>query len=186
MKEKVLRGTQIRNIHEMVEIKRSQELGVDEVSVRKLRENHETIQQLTSQLQQMSHVPSQRAVIPSPRSMLSRGKRLPLDTWNTSGIQKNVFGNHVSTCQSSRKGIHHSTTPGTTGSLPVHIGTGTPVARDEGRIKGTTPMPTFARRPSTMNSSLLVEIPLNSSVGQQRQQMSELQFDKFPSFHVGR
>ena len=35
MKEKVLRNTQIRNMHEMEEIKRAQELGADEVSVQK-------------------------------------------------------------------------------------------------------------------------------------------------------
>ena len=29
----------------------------------------------------------------SPRSMLSRDKRLPLDTWNLSEPQGNVFGN---------------------------------------------------------------------------------------------
>ena len=40
-------------MHKMGEIKRAQEQGIDEVSVQKLRENHETIQQLTSQLQQM-------------------------------------------------------------------------------------------------------------------------------------
>ena len=43
----------------------------------------------------------------------------------------------------------------------------------------TMPMPTFARRSSTMSSSIPVEIPQNSMVGQQRQQISELQFDKF-------
>ena len=53
MKEKVLQNTQIRNMHEMGEIQRAQELRVDEVSMQKLRENHETIQQLTLQLQQM-------------------------------------------------------------------------------------------------------------------------------------
>ena len=53
MKEKVLRNTQIRSMHKMGEIQRAQELRVDEVSVQKLRENHETIQRLTSQLQQM-------------------------------------------------------------------------------------------------------------------------------------
>ena len=53
MKEKVLRDTQIRCMHEMGDVKRAQEQRVDEVSVQKLRENHETIQQLTSQLQQM-------------------------------------------------------------------------------------------------------------------------------------
>ena len=52
MKEKVLRDTQIRSMHEMEEVTRVQELQVDEVSVQK-RENHETTQKLTSQLQEM-------------------------------------------------------------------------------------------------------------------------------------
>ena len=37
---------------EMGEMKRAQELRVDEFSVQKLRENHDTIQRLTSQMQQ--------------------------------------------------------------------------------------------------------------------------------------
>ena len=53
LKEKVLRDTQIRSMHEIGEMKRAQELRVDEVSVQKSRENHETIQKLTSQLQEM-------------------------------------------------------------------------------------------------------------------------------------
>ena len=39
-KEKALRGTQIRNIHEMGEMKRAQELRIDEFCVQKLRESH--------------------------------------------------------------------------------------------------------------------------------------------------
>ena len=113
MKEKVLRDTQIRSMHEVGEMKRAQELRVDEVSVQKLSENHETFQKLTSQLQEMqeqmnsmndsgefqeveskysgrlSYVSSRLAMIPSSRSMLS-DKRLPLETWNTSGLQENV------------------------------------------------------------------------------------------------
>ena len=42
-------------MHEMRETKRAQELRVDEVSVQKSRENHETIQKLTSQLQEMQN-----------------------------------------------------------------------------------------------------------------------------------
>ena len=42
------------------------------------------------------HVSSQPAMIPSSRSLLSRNKRLPLDTWNQSGLQENVFGNQFS------------------------------------------------------------------------------------------
>ena len=53
MKEKLLRDTQIRHIHELGEMKRAQELRVDEVSVQKLRESQDTIQRLTSQLQSM-------------------------------------------------------------------------------------------------------------------------------------
>ena len=113
--------------------------------------------------------------------MLSRDKRLPLGTWNASGPQENVFGNQSSTFDSFRnhyQGIHHSTTPTAAGSVPVHVGAGTPVARDEDLNKGTIPMPTFARRPSTMSSLFPVDIPQNAMVGQQRQQISELQFDK--------
>ena len=89
-------------------MKRAQELRVNEFSVQKLRERHETIQRLTSQMQEMqtlmnsmnhsvklSHVPSQPAGIPSSRSLLSCDKRLPLDTWNTSGSQEIAFGNNV-------------------------------------------------------------------------------------------
>ena len=48
LKEKVLRNTQIRNMHNMGEIKRAQEQRKEEVSVQKLRENHETLHVLTS------------------------------------------------------------------------------------------------------------------------------------------
>ena len=56
------------------------------------------------------------AAIPSSRSMPSRDKRLPRDTWNTSGSQENFFlGNQFSTFDSSQnhyQGINHSATPG--------------------------------------------------------------------------
>ena len=132
----------------------------------------------------LSHVASQSAMIPSSRSMLSRDKRLPFDTWNALGLQENFFGNQVSTFdsyQNHHQGIHHHTTPGVTGSIPVHTGTGTPVARDEDQHWGTIAMPTFPRKSSTMSSFIAVAIPQNSVAGQQRLQMSELQFDKFPT-----
>ena len=119
MKEKFLRKTQIRNMHEMGEIERAQDLRADEVSVQKFRENHETLQQLTPQLQQMqeqmnsmndsgdfqdvetycsgrlSHVSSQPAMIPISRSLPSRDKGLPLDTesiWSTGKrFRKSIF-----------------------------------------------------------------------------------------------
>ena len=63
----------------------------------------------------------------------------------------------------------------------MHIGTGTLVARDEDRIWSTSPVPTCARRSSTMCSLIPLDIPQNSMVGQRRQQKSELQFDNFPT-----
>ena len=50
----------------------------------------------------LSHVSSQLVMIPSSRSLLSRDKRLPLDIWNQSGLQENVFGNQFSTFDSPR------------------------------------------------------------------------------------
>ena len=100
MKEKTLRETQIRSMHKMGEMQRAYELRVDEFSVQKLRESHETIRRLTSEIQELqgrvnylndsgefhevesnysgtfSHVPNQPARILSPRSMLSCGQTL--------------------------------------------------------------------------------------------------------------
>ena len=107
-------------------------------------------------------------------------KRLPLDTRNTSGLQENVFGNQFIFIWFVPKSLSRdSSFYDATGSIPVHIGTGTLIARDEDLSWGTFPMPTFARRPSTMSLLFPVDIPRNSTVGQQRQQISELQFDKF-------
>ena len=179
----------------------SRELRVDEFSVQKLRESHETIQRLTSHMQEMQE---------QLNSMSDSGdkmwNRITVGDFITFSVNQQRFLTHgvrldrrktfwvinCSTVDSSRnhyQGIYHHRTPGVTGSIPVHIGTGTPVARDEERNRGTIPMPTFARRPSTISSFFPVDIPQNSMVGQQRQQISELQFDKFlhiPHFHVGR
>ena len=162
-------------------MKRAQELRVDKFSVQNLRQSHGTIQRLTSQMQELqeqinylnasgefqevesnysgkfSHVPSQPARISSPRSMLSCDKRLQPETWNLSGPQENVFVNPRSRFESSQtpcRGILHSTTPSAAGEAPALISTGRFVAREEERIGSTI-------------------------VGQQRQEISELQFDKF-------
>ena len=118
-------------------------------------------------------------MIPCSRSMLSRDKRLPLDTWNTSGSQENVFGYQFSTFDSPRD--HHqgiqSFAPQR--SVPQATGSGILFARDDKQSRDTIPIPTCARRPSTTSSIMLVEFPQNSMGGQQRQQISELQFDNF-------
>ena len=50
---------------------------------------------------------------------------------------------------------------------------------DDIQNRGTFPLPTFSGRPSTIISLIPVEFPQSSMVGQQRQPMSEWQFDKF-------
>ena len=122
-------------------------------------------------------------MILSSRSILSCDKRLPLDTWNTSGLQEIVFGIQFSTFDSPRdhpQGIHSCATQRERGPVPQATGTWISLARDEERIKGTIPMPTFAGRSSIVSSLIRVELLQNFMVGQQRQQISELQFDKFP------
>ena len=88
----------------MGELKRAQELRVDEFSGQKLRESHYTIQQLNSRIQELqervncmndsrdtqdiesscsgklSLVPNQTAVVPSRRSLLSRDRRIQPET----------------------------------------------------------------------------------------------------------
>ena len=113
-----------------------------------------------------------------------RDKRLPFNTWNTSELQGNVVGFLFSTFDppgNPSQGIHYCATPRQTGSIPQTTGTGTSFTRDEEQNRNTLPMPTSARRPSTMSSLIPVEVQQNSMVGQQRQQISELQFDKFPT-----
>ena len=45
----------------------------------------------------LSHVSSQPSMIPRICALPSRDKRLPLDTWNQSGLQENVLGHQFST-----------------------------------------------------------------------------------------
>ena len=52
-REKALRNTRIRNIHEVDELKRAQEMQIDEFSGYELRESHATMQELTSRIQEL-------------------------------------------------------------------------------------------------------------------------------------
>ena len=50
----------------------------------------------------LPHVSSQPVMSPSSHSLLSWDTRLPLDTWNQSGVQENVLGNQSSTFDSPK------------------------------------------------------------------------------------
>ena len=134
---------------------------------------------------------------PSSRFMLSRDKRLPLDTWNSSRLQEKVSGNHFFTFDSPRdhpqiiesddvqRGLlHRNPSQGIHCAIPRETDFVLEARRTETmhtsydrQNQDTIPMPTFASRPLT--STIPVELPQKYMVGQQRQQISELQFDKF-------
>ena len=116
--------------------------------------------------------------------MLSRDKRLPLDTWNQSGLHENVLGNQLSTFDSPRdhpQRIQSDDVQRERGAVPQATGTGTIFTRNDTQNRDTIPMPTFAIKPLTTSSTIPADLPQNYVVGQQRQQISELQFDKFPN-----
>ena len=157
---------------------------------KKLRGKHETIQQLTSQLQQLqeqmnsmnssgefqdiesnysgrlSHVSSEPEMIPTSRVLLSRDKRLLLDIWNQSGLQENVFGHQFSTFDSPRD-FPQRISRGNVQRyreavlLKVQPKVKASLTSEDGQSFGTIPMPTFASRLLTASSTVPVELPQN-------------------------
>ena len=109
-----------------------------------------------------------------------------LDTWNQSGLQENVFGNQCSMFDSPRdypQRIQSDNVHGNREAVPEAGRTKTIHTSEDRQIHGTIPMPTCATKPWTTSSTMPVELPLNYMVRQQRQQTSELQFDRFPIPH---
>ena len=88
---------------------------------------------------------------------------------NQSGLQENVFGNQFSTFDSPRdhpQGIQFDDVQRHREAVPEAERTKTIHTSEDRLNHGTIPMPRFATRPLE-----------NNMVGQQRQQISELQFD---------
>ena len=113
--------------------------------------------------------------------------------------RKNVFGNQFSTFDSSRdhpqriqsddvqrellprnpsQGMHCAIPRKTDLVLEVRRSK-TMHTSDDRQNQDTIPMSTFATRPWTMSSTIPMELLQKYMVGQQRQQISELQLDKF-------
>ena len=129
----------------------------------------------------LSHVSSQLVMIPSSRALLRLDKRLPLDTWNPFGLQENVFGNQFSTFDSSRDYSQRRQSDDVQRNreaVPEAERTKTVHTSEDRLNQGTISMPTFATKPLTTSSTIPMELPQNYMVGQQRQQISELQFDR--------
>ena len=94
--------------------------------------------------------------------------------------RKTFSGNQFSTFDSSRNrpqriqsdDVQRNREAVTEASRTKTIHTG-----EDRQNQGTIPMPTLATRPLTTSSTIRVELPQSYVVGQQ---ISELQFDKFP------
>ena len=141
----------------------------------------------------LSHVSSQPAMIPSSHASLSRDKRLRLDTWSQFGLQENVIWKSIFYVWFTQSFLIKEFNPTTCmetekQSLKQEGRRVVTQVKTDRQNQGTVAMPTFAPRPLTTSSTILVEFLQNCMVGQQWQQVLEVQFDKFPtsSSYVGR
>ena len=102
----------------------------------------------------LSHVPSQPAVVPSPRGMLSRKQSLRPDERNSLATSGNVVDNPsapFNTASTSHRVKHPWNLDATFGN-PVQSSTGRPVARSGEQIRDTLPTPRFGdRQPETLS-----------------------------------
>ena len=141
-----LREAHIKSLYEMEDLKRVQELRIDEFSTRRLTENQDTIKELTARIQELqnevncmndprefkdaesvrsglSHVPSQPALLPpyrDPKGKLSRKDKPPdiLDTPEKSG---NVFVNPPASSSSPFPGGFNPWIPNVTEHISPHV-----------------------------------------------------------------
>ena len=116
--------------------------------------------------------------------MPSRDKILPLETWNQSGVQENaleIIFLRLIHLKIYPQRIQSDDVQRNREAVPEAERTKTSHTSGDGQNQGTIPMPTFAKRPLTASSTIPVELPKNYMVGQQRQQISELQIDKYPT-----
>ena len=194
-----LREAHIKSLHEMEELKRVQELRIDESSRRRLIENQDTINELTARIQELhnevncindwsdfkdaesvrsgqSHVTSQPAFFPpfrDPGGMLSRNDKPP-DIWDTHGTSGNVFVNPTASSSSPYPGGFNPWISNVTEDTSPHV-------TSERQNPDTTFEPRFQSGPSARNSFDPKEGRFSKDYGadQQRLQISELHFGKF-------
>ena len=180
-REKALRDTRIRNIHEVEELKRVQGMRTDEFSRHELTESHATIQDLTSQIQDLQgrtnckkksfsrisrwRINLQCKIVPRSqwpdnysKSWWDAGSRPKFATWYMEFVWYVGKRFWQSTC-SNRFVVDTLSRYAAIlwikvlqAKNPVRECTGNSVARGTERNRETIPNPTSARRPSTMNS----------------------------------
>ena len=205
---RALRETRIRNMRDMEELQKSRVLKVEEPSRRKLTEDQNTIMELRAKIQESqnevnctnnsrdfkeaesvrsgpSHVPSQPALLPpyrDPGGLLSRNNQPP-DIWNSHGQSGNIFENPRASSSSPYPGGFNPWISNVTEDTPVITSTEQPVTCGERQIPDTVLTPRFQPVPPAGNSFDPKEGRFLNNYGadQQRLQISELHFDKFPN-----
>ena len=139
----------------MEELKRAQEMRIDKISRRRLIGSQDTINELTSPIQELqdqvkfmndsrefqdvesvrsgrfSRVPSQPAVLPSPRGLRSRDPSLRHDLWNPHGFSGNVLAGPSASASTSYTGVLNPFASDATENILVLTGTRRPVAGNE-------------------------------------------------------
>ena len=196
-----VREAHIKSLHEMEELTRVHELRVDESSRRRLIENQARIQELQNEANSMNdsrdfkdvesvrsglyHVPSQPALLPpyrDPGGMLSRPGRMlsrndkPPDIWDTDGFSGNVFVNPPASSSSPYPGGFNPWISNVTEDT-------LPRVTSERQNPDTALDPRCQSEPSAGNSFDPSEGRFSKDFGadQQRLQISDLRFDKFPT-----
>ena len=101
-------------------------------------------------------------------------------------VQEHVFGNQSSTFalpRDFRQRISSDEVQRNREAVPLDLQpqVKTSLTSEDGQNYGAIPMLMFASRPLTLISEHPIDIPQNYVVGQQRQQIPELQFDRFPN-----
>ena len=133
---------------------------------------------------QLSHVPSESALIPfqdERGDLLGRAKIMPPNIGKTSFTSGDAFTSPLAHPASSYARIPTPWNHPGAGRIPERTSTGQPVTEDSDGGKGAIPNPRFLRSCSTGNSfdHMKVTIFTNYGVDQQRLQIPELHFDKF-------
>ena len=98
-------------------------------------------------------------------------------------IAGNVFGNQISTFDSPKdypQRIQFDDVQRNREAAPEAGKTKTSHTSEDRHNQGRIPMPTFATKPLTTSSTIQVEFAQNYMVGQQRQQISDLQSTRSP------
>ena len=194
-----LRKAHVKSLHEMEELKRVQELRIDELSRRRLIENQDTINELTARIQELqnevtcmndsrdfkdaeavrsglSHVTSQLALLRlcrDPGGLLSRNDKPP-DIWDTHGTSGNVFANPTASSSAPFPQRINPWIFNVSEHTSPHVMSESQSPFQDQRCQSG---------PSARNSFDPQEGRFSKGYGadQQRLQISDLHFDKFPT-----